>query len=63
MPISVTVAFAPEIAPPKPEPRCLRLCCDRVRLMHCDNGCCVTTYCDRHPWVMIRDGKVVGTSA
>jgi hypothetical protein len=38
-------------------------CCAKVRLHACDNGCCIITECPDHPHIMIRDGKVVGTSA
>lgn len=40
-----------------------RLCCGLVILQPCENGCCVITHCPRHPSIMIRQGKVVGTSA
>ena len=39
------------------------LCCAKGRIQQCENGCCVTTNCPDHPSVLIRDGKVVGTSA
>lgn len=38
-------------------------CCGKVQFDHCDNGCCVETWCPDHPQIMIRNGKVVGTSA
>ena len=38
-------------------------CCVKGRIQKCDNGCCITTNCPDHPSILIRDGKVVGTSA
>lgn len=40
-----------------------RMCCADARMDRCDNGCCVITVCAKHPSIMIRDGKVIGTSA
>jgi hypothetical protein len=40
-----------------------KACCSEVRITRCDNGCCVATYCPKHPSILIKDGKVVGTSA
>lgn len=37
-------------------------CCDRCQLIVNENGLCITQ-CEFHPQIMIRDGKVVGTSA
>lgn len=40
-----------------------RMCCADARMDRCDNGCCVITVCAKHPSIMIRDGRVIGTSA
>lgn len=40
-----------------------RMCCSDARMDRCDNGCCIITVCAKHPSIMIRDGKVIGTSA
>lgn len=63
---NVTVSFSPTI-----EPQVIAgakfvcaACCDLVQLHHCDNGCCIVTTCPAgHPQIMIKDGKVMGTSA
>ncbi len=63
---SVTVAFDPDIRPIIRDGGQLvcRACCDLMQVHPCDNGCCaMTTCCAGHPQIMIRNGKMVGTSA
>ena len=67
MSINLTVTFAPEIEPaPAPQARpcqfVVRMCCAHAHLKM--DGADIVTCCHAgHPSFMIRDGKVVGTSA
>lgn len=62
---TVTVTFDSDILPRIEGAQFVcRSCCDLVQLRLCEKGCCVETWCPAgHPQILIRDGKVVGTSA
>lgn len=63
---TVTVNFDPDLTPQiDTKPRQIAACCGVMAIRaSCQNGCCAETWCCAgHPQILIRNGKVVGTSA
>lgn len=64
---NVTVAFDADIRPTMilPGGGRIRACCDMMIVLgSCANGCCAMTWCQAgHAQILIKDRKVVATSA